>query len=162
MTSIQMPPLGEAQKQAWHALMDLYERLSHGWTLVGGQLVHLYCAEHGVAPTRPTADVDAVVNVRSEPTMLAKFTEVLKDMRFEPVTTGEGFQHRWTRDLAQIDVLIPEGVGERAAARLGAESVGPMANTGEKHPRRLPVCRTIMSEHVAGRVATHRPERRER
>lgn len=110
--------------------MDLYERLNHGWTLVGGQLVHLHCAEHGVAPTRPTADVDAVVNVRHEPTMLAKFTEILKDMGFVTVTTGEGFQHRWTRERAQIDVLIPEGVGVRAAARLGVSGAPALSAPG--------------------------------
>lgn len=41
-------------------------------------------------------------------------------MGFTPETSGDGIQHRWRRDLAQIDVLIPEGVGERAAARAGA------------------------------------------
>ena len=33
---------------------------------------------------------------------------------------GVAQQESWRRDHAQIDVLIPEGVGERAAARLGA------------------------------------------
>jgi hypothetical protein len=41
-------------------------------------------------------------------------------MGFTAETSAEGIQHRWRRDKAQIDVLIPEGVGERAAARAGA------------------------------------------
>ena len=41
-------------------------------------------------------------------------------MGFTPETSAEGIQHRWGRDKAQIDVLIPEGVGERAAALTGA------------------------------------------
>lgn len=116
MTPIELPALLEAQVQAWHALMDLYDRLDRGWTLVGGQLVHLHCAERGAFPARPTSDVDTVVNVRSHPKMLETFTGILRDMGFTATITGEGLQHRWTRDLAQIDVLIPDGVGARSAA----------------------------------------------
>lgn len=117
---VHLPALGEAQKQSWHALMDLFEHIDTNWTLIGGQLVHLHCAERGVFPTRPTNDVDTVVNIRARPTMLATFSGTLKGLGFTADTTGEGIQHRWRRDLAQIDVLIPEGVGERAAARGGA------------------------------------------
>ncbi|WP_456697716.1 hypothetical protein [Aeromicrobium sp. P5_D10] len=117
---IELPAMGEAQGQAWHALMDLYERLSEGWALIGGQLIHLHCAEREGLPTRPTDDVDTVVDIRTSTSMLQKFTGILVDMGFAPETSGEGLQHRWRRDLAQIDVLIPEGVGERARQRLGA------------------------------------------
>ena len=115
-----LPAMGEAQRQSWHALMDLYERVNSGWTLIGGQLVHLHCAERGASPTRPTNDIDTVVDLRASQMMLATFTGVLKDMGFTPETSAEGIQHRWGRDKAQIDVLIPEGVGERAAALTGA------------------------------------------
>src|SRR5690554_5398348 len=117
---IQLPALGEAQEQSWHALMDVHERLSEGWTLVGGQLVHLHCAERGALPTRATDDIDTVVDIRASTSMLQTFTDVLVAMGFRPDTSGDGLQHRWRRDLAQIDVLIPEGVGERARQRLGA------------------------------------------
>ena len=115
-----LPAMGEAQKQSWQALMDLYERINSDWTLIGGQLVHLHCAERGASPTRPTNDIDTVVDIRGSQMMLATFTGVLKDMGFTPETSAEGIQHRWRRDKAQIDVLIPEGVGERAAALTGA------------------------------------------
>jgi hypothetical protein len=117
---VSMPAMGEAQTQSWHALMDLYERINSGWTLIGGQLVHLHCAERGASPTRPTNDIDTVVDIRASQMMLATFTGALKDMGFTPETSAEGIQHRWRRDKAQIDVLIPEGVGERSAARAGA------------------------------------------
>lgn len=52
---IEMPALASAQEAAWHALLDLYSRQSEGWTLIGGQLVHLLCAERGYRPHgRPT------------------------------------------------------------------------------------------------------------
>lgn len=117
---IVMPAMGEAQEAVWHALMELSERVGSGWTLIGGQLVHLHCAERGISPSRPTNDADTVVDVRAAPTMLDTFTAALKDMGFAPDTSGDGVQHRWVRGPAQFDVLIPEGVGERAAARVGA------------------------------------------
>lgn len=117
---VELPAMNEAQTQSWHALMDLYERVDSNWALIGGQLVHLHCAERGVSPTRPTNDVDTVVNIRASPTMLVTSTGALRDMGFTPDISGDGIQHRWRRDQAQIDVLIPEGVGERAASRIGA------------------------------------------
>lgn len=117
---IQMPAMGAAQEQSWHALMDLYDRLPQGWTLIGGQLVHLHCAERGESPARPTNDADTVVDIRASPEMLATFTAELTDMGFKPETSGDGIQHRWVKDKAQVDVLIPDGVGERATLREGA------------------------------------------
>ncbi len=54
--------------------LDLHERRAEGWTLIGGQLVHLHCAERGQFPVRPTNDADTVIDVRADPTMLATFT----------------------------------------------------------------------------------------
>lgn len=42
---IVMPAMGAGQEAAWHALLDLHEVHPTGWTLIGGQLVHLHCAE---------------------------------------------------------------------------------------------------------------------
>ncbi len=114
-----LPAMSDAQEASWHALMELSERVETGWTLIGGQLVHLHCAERGLTPARPTNDVDTVVDIRASPDMLETFTRALTDIGFIPDTSGDGIQHRWNRDLAQFDVLIPEGVGERAASRVG-------------------------------------------
>ncbi|MBK8460136.1 MAG: hypothetical protein WAS07_15885 [Micropruina sp.] len=112
--------MDEAQRQSWYALIDLHERLNSNWTLIGGQLVHLHCAERGASPPRPTNDVDTVLDIRASPLMHETFTGVLRAMGFAPEISAEGIQHRWRKDLAQIDVLIPEGIGERASRRVGA------------------------------------------
>lgn len=116
-----LPTMTGAQAASWHALMDLHKRLPDHWTLVGGQMVHLLCAERGISPERPTEDADTVLDVRAAHDLLSRFTSVLAQLGFNPDISGEGLQHRWRRpaDGAQIDVLLPDGVGQRAAARQG-------------------------------------------
>ena len=127
-----LPAMTGAQAASWHALMDLHERLRDHWTLVGGQMVHLHCAEHGVTPERPTEDADTVLDVRAAHDMLVQFTGVLADLGFTPDTSGEGLQHRWRRpaDGAQIDVLLPDGVGQRTAVRRGAGGAPTLETPG--------------------------------
>jgi hypothetical protein len=108
------------QTASWLGLLDLYEHLNEGWTLIGGQLVHLHCADRGQFPVRPTNDADTVIDVRADPKILHTFTKMLTDLGFRSVgISAEGRQHRWVRDLASIDVLLPEGIGERASERQG-------------------------------------------
>jgi hypothetical protein len=110
----------EAQEQGWHGLFDIAVRITNGWTLVGGQMVHLHYAERGISPTRPTDDVDTVLDVRAHPTMLQTFTSALSELGFRSAgASPDGHQHRWPRDRAQIDVLIPNNVGPRAAGPTG-------------------------------------------
>lgn len=116
-----MPAMSAPQQEAWHALMDLQELVPSNWCLVGGQMVHLHCAERGGSPIRPTDDADTVVDVRTQPDILRTFTAALTRLGFRADTAGNGMQHRWKRDQAQIDVLIPEGVGERAGSRGGIQ-----------------------------------------
>jgi hypothetical protein len=127
-----LPSMTGAQAASWHALMDLHERMPDHWTLVGGQMVHLHCAERGISPERPTDDADAVLDVRAAPDILARFTGVLEDLGFTPDTSGDGLQHRWRRppDGAQVDVLLPDGVGPRTAARRGVGGAPTLKTPG--------------------------------
>ena len=79
---IVMPAMPPEQTASWLGVLDLYDHLGEGWTLIGGQLVHLYCAERGQFPVRPTNDVDAVIDVRADPNMLRTFTSALTGIGF--------------------------------------------------------------------------------
>lgn len=127
---IVLPPMLEAQTASWHALMDLHERHPEGWTLVGGQMVHLHCAERSHTPPRPTDDADTVLDVRADPRFHESFTATLAELGFTFRTSGEGLQHRWVNGPAQIDVLLPDGIGERAASRPGAGGSPTLATPG--------------------------------
>jgi hypothetical protein len=118
---IVLPVMPREQTASWLGLLDLYDHFPDGWTLIGGQLVHLHCAERGQFSMRPTNDADTVVDVRANPTILHAFTQTLENLGFRSVgISAEGRQHRWKRGDASIDVLLPEGVGDRAAERRGA------------------------------------------
>lgn len=49
---IVLPAMQPEQTASWLGVLDLYDHLSEGWTLIGGQLVHLHCAERGQFPVR--------------------------------------------------------------------------------------------------------------
>ena len=128
---IVLPVMPPEQTASWLGILDLYDRLNGGWTLIGGQLVHLHCAERGEFPVRPTNDVDTVIDVRADPMILHTFTKTLEDLGFKSDgISGEGRQHRWKRGDASIDVLLPEGVGERASERQGVTGSPTLTTEG--------------------------------
>lgn len=124
--TVTLPAMPDSQAASWHALMDLHESLPGRWTIVGGQMVHLHCAERDTFPVRPTDDADALLDVKAHPTILEDFTAGLVDAGFKPLTSGDGHQHRWTKGDAQIDVLISNKLGQRKNYRTvtGATTVG--------------------------------------
>lgn len=118
--TVVLPPMTRAQAEAWNGLLDVAERHPTGWTLIGGQMVQLHCIERGVAPARPTDDVDTVLDVRAEPRVLHAFTSALADVGFRSAgESWQGHQHRWRRGAGEIDVLIPRHLGAKAAGRRG-------------------------------------------
>lgn len=146
-----MPPMSAAQTDAWHVLFDLHDRVPRGWTLVGGQMAHLHCTERGARPIRPTEDADTVLDVRANPLMLATFTQSLLDLGFEPHTSGDGLQHRWTRGRTQVDVLLPDGIPQRLATKVGAGGGPTLATPGGTQALNRSEAVTVT---VAGRTGT--------
>lgn len=120
MKEVLLPILPAAQSESWTGLLDLADRIPDGWALIGGQLVHLHCWERNATPNRPTDDLDAVLDIRTMPTILENITQVLVEIGFSSKGTSlEGHQHRWVRGTAVIDLLIPRGLGKRAISRKG-------------------------------------------
>lgn len=131
MITVDFPRLTAAQEASWLALIEVGQQLQDGWTLVGGQLVHLHCIERGASPTRPTDDGDAALDVRAEPDILRKYTGILVEIGFvADKPTWRGHQHRWRRGDAVIDVLIPRFLGERGESRTGVTGSTTIAAPG--------------------------------
>ena len=81
-------------------------------------------------PVAPN-DADTVIDVRADPEMLATFTGVLSDLGFTSADiSAEGLQHRWVRGDASLDVLLPDGIGERASLRPGVTGSPTLPTAG--------------------------------
>lgn len=117
---IVLPAMTDPQEQAWLTLLDLYEQIPSDWTIVGGQMVLIWCAERGATMPRPTDDADAVLDVRTNTEILLQFTSALSARGYDPVTGSSGVQHRWKNGDAVVDVLIPRHLGPKSANRRGA------------------------------------------
>ncbi|WP_078356008.1 MULTISPECIES: hypothetical protein [unclassified Mycobacterium] len=121
---VQLP----AEVVAWNAIMDLAEFRCRGWTLVGGQMVHLLAWEHDEESPRVTTDADVVLDVRAYQTALHDVTRKLVENGFsEDGVSPDGIGHRY-RHLetvgATVDVLIPEGLNaENFTTVTGARTI---------------------------------------
>jgi hypothetical protein len=111
---IELPDFAGHADDLWNALLDLGALVSSDWVLVGGQMVLLHAIEHGAAWPRVSMDLDVIVNARVR-TAVRGFVSEIEGLGF--VLDGmspEMLAHRYRRDAAAIDVLAPEGLGERS------------------------------------------------
>jgi hypothetical protein len=116
---IVLPPLPSPVDQLWHVLLDLADNLTVPWTLAGGQMVLLHALEHGQAPLEPSQDGDVIADIRADHHAIIRVVRQLYQFGFtlESIST-DGIAHRYSRTAqprpVQIDVLGPDGLGERA------------------------------------------------
>ncbi len=99
----------------WRMLIEVCHKEPKGWTLVGAQMVALHGFEYGLSRPRSTFDADILVDVRALQDGTRHLSRALADMGFEFAGVNtEGVGHRFQREDAVIDILAPDGVGERA------------------------------------------------
>lgn len=117
---IQLQAAG-AERDSWLALKELHELAPSGWCLTGGALVRLHLADSSrkVIAQRATEDIDIILNVKASRSNIKNFESALAQCGFAPDgVNASGANHRWVRthDLAQIDVLAPDGITETVKA----------------------------------------------
>lgn len=145
--------LTERQRQSWLSLLDVATNLPDGWCLVGGQMVHLLCQERGLSPSRPTNDGDVVLDVRTQPNVLRDFTGALAAVGFTSAgVSPDGHQHRWVKDKATIDVLIPQSLGQTAASRKGVTGGTTLATPGAQQALRRSESVTVQVDEKIGTI----------
>ncbi len=118
-TLIELPPLAAPVDELWHVLLDLNERLTVPWSLIGGQMVLLHALEHGQVPPQVSQDGDIIADIRADREAIATIVAQLSEMGFAlGGISPEGIAHRYERGAESkpvvIDVLAPEGLGGRA------------------------------------------------
>ena len=116
---IELPVLPPPVDQLWHTLLDLGDQVDVPWALIGGQMVLLHAIEHGQVPPQVSQDGDVIADIRAVPGALTHVVAGLEHMGFALQSmSADGLAHRYTRTAEPrpvvIDVLAPEGLGERA------------------------------------------------
>jgi hypothetical protein len=86
------------------------------WVLIGGQMVAILEAEHGVRPRFTTGDVDALLDVRALADSTQEAANRLLAAGFEP-EQHDGMVYRFVRGEAIVDILAPDNLGARADLR---------------------------------------------
>lgn len=101
----------------WRELLELAHHRGDGWTIVGALMVSLHALRAGVLMPRATQDIDAVVEVRGvvgEPRSFAhELTNLGWDIPDDRIGS-DGVGHRFYKGELQFDLLVPEGLGEKA------------------------------------------------
>lgn len=111
---IELPILPGVEEALWTALLELAEVQPSDWTLIGGQMVLLHALENGARLPRVTTDLDVLVNARVATQAVRGFVRTLKGIGFESAGfSPEGLAHRYSRGAVSVDVLAPEGLGNR-------------------------------------------------
>ena len=128
---VRLPPLAaHGKRESWEALLEVAPTLGDHRLLIGGQMVFLHEVELEASGTRPTDDVDVVVDVRVHPESVDSHSDVLCGAGFvQSMPSTERIADRCGRGGATIDVLAPDNLGKRASLALGkaAERLKPPA-----------------------------------
>lgn len=150
---VQLPPLAGRQDESWRALIELASPLGRNWSLVGGQMVFLHEIEREAADSRPTDDVDVVVDLRVKPGGLAHAHHVLTRFGFDQsAPSRNGIAHRYRRGGATIDVLAPDNPGRRAPLTLGIGRTIEAPGASQALARST----AVRVEHAGGAIAAVR------
>ena len=110
---IELPDFAGHADALWNALLDLGAVVSSEWVLVGGQMVLLHAIERGAAWPRVSMDLDVIVNARVRAAVRGFVAEIEALGFVLDGMSPEMLAHRYRRGAASIDVLAPEGLGER-------------------------------------------------
>lgn len=111
---VRLPMLAGHDDELWETLIDLSAVRPGEWTLIGGQMVFLHAIEHGANPPRVSTDLDVLVNARIDGSPIAALASHLERLGFEQDgISPDEIAHRYRRRRVSIDVLAPDGLGER-------------------------------------------------
>jgi hypothetical protein len=112
--TIKITPIGDAEVEVWRLAREV-SGLLRGlpWVLIGGMMVRIIEAEHGVTTEWTTGDVDTVLDHRAVSTATEDASRRLMAAKFQP-EREEDLVFRFVRGHDIVDVLAPDN---RATAR---------------------------------------------
>ena len=115
---LRLPVLGALHDDLWTVLCDLADRHEADWTVIGGQMVMLHGLQANRSPGRISDDLDLMIDARVRPPMIPTFIATLSELGFVSIgVSPDNVAHRFGRGDVVVDVVSPDGVGERADLR---------------------------------------------
>lgn len=114
-TPIKITPIDSAEAEVWRLAREVAEMMRGlPWVLIGGLMVRIIEAEHGVSTEWTTGDVDTVLDIRAVSTATEEAASRLMAANFEPEQHDENLTYRFVRGTDIVDVLAPDNLGDRA------------------------------------------------
>lgn len=111
---IRIDPGSDSEVRLWRATAEVAQLFADWpWVLVGGLMVAILEREHGVAITRTTVDVDALIDVRALTRATREAALRLERAGFVAEQTADGLAYRFVRGPDIVDVLAPDHLGRR-------------------------------------------------
>lgn len=102
-------------EEPWTLLFEVAEATPEdSWVLVGGLMVHVQAIRAEIVPSRPTRDVDLLLNIGAA--RVGDVASPLLQLGFRPLE-GRSELHRLTRGDDVIDVMSARGVSARWGSR---------------------------------------------
>ncbi len=140
---LNLPALGELHDDLWSVLCDLADKHNADWTVIGGQMVMFHGLQAERSSGRVGQDLDLVIDARVRPPAIPAFIATLGELGF--TSTGvspDDVAHRFGRGPVRIDVVSPDGLGERADLRtVGTPRPRSKYAATPKHSGEPSVCR---------------------
>ncbi|MEX1172582.1 MAG: hypothetical protein WEG56_08215 [Chloroflexota bacterium] len=114
MPTVTITPIDDAETEVWRLAREV-SGLLRGlpWVLIGGLMVRIIEAEHGVTTEWTTGDVDTVLDVRAVSTATEEASRRLMAANFVP-EREEDLVFRFVRGNDIVDVLATDNLGGRA------------------------------------------------
>lgn len=107
-----------ANIQPWPLAFEIAAATPPGsWVLVGGLMVHVHAIRAGIEATRPTRDVDVLLNI--EAATVSDVAGALSGLGFAAMEPSHGNPvHRFTRGDDVVDVMVARNVRARTRWQL--------------------------------------------
>ncbi len=104
-------------ERPWSLLFEIADVTIPGqWVLVGGLMVHAHALRAGVTASRPTEDVDLLLNITAA--SIGAVAGPLQDIGLRPAESlGRIVLHRFHRGDESVDVMVERGASARWARR---------------------------------------------
>lgn len=105
------------EEEPWPVVFEVAGSTPAGsWVLVGGLMVHVHALRAGITPSRPTSDVDLLVDVVA--VNISAVAGPLQSLGFRPATGASSDSiHRFIRDGDVVDVMVERGARARWAMK---------------------------------------------